>query len=195
VAGEDIERLAREAADRVREVVSGAEERAQEIIEQAKAEAERIRARAEDEARERVDQARRALDQIEARLGSPAAPQPPTQHEPPPSPPPPEPPAPEEPVTPPEGHAVQPPPPPPPVVTSSAHESHDAFSHQPHAAHGHGGAAPAPAGTDLTAVRLVAMKLALDGTPRDEARRQLAAEYQVADLDGLLADVYEKAAR
>src|SRR4029077_19971314 len=42
------------------------------------------------------------------------------------------------------------------------------------------------------AARLVAMKLALDGTSREEARTQLAAEYEVADLDGLLDDVYSK---
>jgi hypothetical protein len=38
------------------------------------------------------------------------------------------------------------------------------------------------------------MKLALDGTPRDEARAQLAAEYEIDDLDGLLDEVYARAA-
>ena len=33
------------------------------------------------------------------------------------------------------------------------------------------------------------MKLALDGTSREDARKQLAAEYDVADLDALLDDV------
>ena len=42
------------------------------------------------------------------------------------------------------------------------------------------------------AARLVAMKLALDGTSREDARKQLAADYDVADLDGLLDDVYSK---
>jgi hypothetical protein len=42
------------------------------------------------------------------------------------------------------------------------------------------------------AARLVAMKLALDGTSREDARTQLAAEYEVADLDGLLDDVYSR---
>jgi hypothetical protein len=45
------------------------------------------------------------------------------------------------------------------------------------------------------AARLVAMKLALDGTSREDAREQLAAEYEVADLDGLLDDVYAKAGK
>ena len=44
------------------------------------------------------------------------------------------------------------------------------------------------------AARLVAMKLALDGTPRAEARARLAADYEVDDLDGLLDEVYAKAA-
>ena len=48
---------------------------------------------------------------------------------------------------------------------------------------------------DGGAARLVAMKLALDGTSRDEARKQLAADYHVDDLDSLLDDVYAKAGR
>ena len=48
---------------------------------------------------------------------------------------------------------------------------------------------------DAGAARLVAMKLALDGTSRDEARKQLAADYDVDDLDSLLDDVYAKAGK
>jgi TolA-binding protein len=48
---------------------------------------------------------------------------------------------------------------------------------------------------DAGAARLVAMKLALDGTSRDEAREQLAADYRVADLDSLLDEVYSKAGK
>jgi outer membrane biosynthesis protein TonB len=48
---------------------------------------------------------------------------------------------------------------------------------------------------DAGAARLVAMKLALDGTSRAEAREQLAADYEVADLDALLDEVYAKAGR
>ena len=51
--------------------------------------------------------------------------------------------------------------------------------------HGSGGEA---------AARLVAMKLALDGTPRAEVRARLATDYEVDDLDGLLDEVYAKAA-
>ena len=53
----------------------------------------------------------------------------------------------------------------------------------------------AVSGESDAAARLVAMKLALDGTSRDDAREQLAAEYEVADLDGLLDDVYSKAGK
>ena len=48
---------------------------------------------------------------------------------------------------------------------------------------------------DAGGARLVAMKLALDGTSRDEARKQLAADYEVADLDSLLDEVYAKAGK
>ena len=48
---------------------------------------------------------------------------------------------------------------------------------------------------DAGAARLVAMKLALDGTSRDEARKQLAADYQLDDVDALLDDVYAKAGK
>ena len=50
-------------------------------------------------------------------------------------------------------------------------------------------------GDDAGAARLVAMKLALDGTSRDETRKQLAADYHVDDLDSLLDDVYAKAGK
>jgi hypothetical protein len=53
----------------------------------------------------------------------------------------------------------------------------------------------AGASNDDGAARLVAMKLALEGTSREAAKDQLAAEYDVADLDGLLDDVYSKAGK
>lgn len=45
---------------------------------------------------------------------------------------------------------------------------------------------------DAGAARLVAMKLALDGISREEARSQLATDYELADLDALLEDVYSR---
>jgi hypothetical protein len=49
--------------------------------------------------------------------------------------------------------------------------------------------------SDEAGARLVAMKLALDGTPREEAGHQLAANYDVAELDSLLDEVYAKAGK
>ncbi len=54
---------------------------------------------------------------------------------------------------------------------------------------------PTPGGGDESAARLVAMKMALDGAPRDDVRSRLAADYSVADLDGLLDDVFAKAGK
>jgi hypothetical protein len=48
---------------------------------------------------------------------------------------------------------------------------------------------------DEAAARLVAMKLALDGVPREEAEKKLAEQYELADPAALLAEVYEKAGK
>jgi DivIVA domain-containing protein len=62
------------------------------------------------------------------------------------------------------------------------------------------GAAPAPAADaeparsdDEAAARLVALELALGGTPRDEADRRLAADYELPDRGALLDEVYAAA--
>jgi hypothetical protein len=39
------------------------------------------------------------------------------------------------------------------------------------------------------------MKLALEGASREDARMQLAAEYDLPDLDALLDEVYAKAGK
>jgi hypothetical protein len=41
--------------------------------------------------------------------------------------------------------------------------------------------------------RLVALNMALRGTPRDETARYLREKYDFADSDALLDDVYAKA--
>jgi hypothetical protein len=55
-------------------------------------------------------------------------------------------------------------------------------------------AAPEPAGNarveDEEAARIVALDMALAGTPRDETGRYLAEHYALADPDRLLDDVY-----
>lgn len=169
--------IVKQVADRVRELVDEAEQRATEIVREAEQEAQRIRSRAETEARERLDEVRSALDRLQGKLsgagGAEVEPGPATVPEPePPATPEPEPP----PVPEPEPEPVPEPEPPPDEATPPSPEP------------------PAPS-DDGAAVRLVAMKLALDGTSRDEARAKLAAEYSVADLDALLDDVYAKAGR
>jgi DivIVA domain-containing protein len=63
--------------------------------------------------------------------------------------------------------------------------------------------APAPAAPpsngarsdDEPGARLVALNMALEGTPRDETARFLDEHYALPDLDGLLDDVYASAGR
>jgi DivIVA domain-containing protein len=54
---------------------------------------------------------------------------------------------------------------------------------------------PAPAATngDEAGARLIALNMALSGTPREETARYLAENYALADPEGLLDDVYERA--
>jgi DivIVA domain-containing protein len=56
------------------------------------------------------------------------------------------------------------------------------------------GADPLP-DTDEAGARLIALNMALDGTPREETARYLAEHYALADPDGLLDDVYSRAGR
>jgi DivIVA domain-containing protein len=64
-------------------------------------------------------------------------------------------------------------------------------------------AAPAPAAaaangsrsTDEAGARLVALNMALEGAPRDEAGRYLSEHYDVPDVEALLDDVYTSAGR
>ena len=182
----DTQKLVDQVAQSVREAVDEAQRQAQEILSEAEAqakrvreeaerlrgEAERIRADAEADARRRLDEVQVALKDLQGRLsGKPASevdPGPVTVPEPTP-----------EPVPEPTPEPV--PEPTPPIETpgsSVTAENGDAGS-----------------GDSDAAARLVAMKLALDGTSREDAREQLAAEYEVADLDGLLDDVYAKAGK
>jgi DivIVA domain-containing protein len=48
---------------------------------------------------------------------------------------------------------------------------------------------------DEAGARLVALNMALEGTPREETARFLAEHYELADLDALLDDVYASAGR
>jgi hypothetical protein len=198
----DAEELIRQTSASVRSALDAAQRRADEIVSQAEQEAQRIRAKAEAEAQERLDQVRQALEKLEAGLGGKAVPQrsnrdsqaPEPEPEPEPKTPEPEPEAPE-----PEPEASEPQPAPAePVPTGKV--STEELIEQLKAGDQSTKSKPEPAvhasneapGDDAGAARLVAMKLALDGTAREEARRQLATDYDLADLDALLEDVYSR---
>jgi outer membrane biosynthesis protein TonB len=168
------EDIVKQVADRVREALDDAERRAGEIVRAAEEEANRIRTRAEAEARNQLDDVRKAIDQLQGvfsrELDAKVEPGPVTVPEPEPAPvPEPEPP----PVPEPEPQRVPEPEPPPDEATPPSPEP------------------PADAG----AARLVALKLALDGAPREKVRERLAADYPLADVDSLLDDVYAKAGK
>jgi outer membrane biosynthesis protein TonB len=184
----DFEGLIRQTSESVRSALEAAQRRAEEIVQEAEAEAERIRAAAEAKARERLDQVRQALEQLEAGLGGKSTP---PESNP-------------EPKAEPEQRKPEvPEPKPAPAKQAHGELSTDELIERVK----EGGASSTPEvepaaqnsndgpRDDAGAARLVAMKLALDGTARDEARKQLAADYHVADLDSLLDEVYAKAGR
>ena len=55
--------------------------------------------------------------------------------------------------------------------------------------------AVAPADADEAGARLIALNMALSGTPREETARYLAEQFSLADPDRLLDDVYAQAGR
>jgi hypothetical protein len=191
----DAEELIRQAGERMRSALEAAQQRADEIVREAEAEAQRIRAAAEAEARERLDEVRRALEQLEAGLGARSAPRESSTK--------PKPqaakPEPEPPQTESESRESEPDlaePPPGNVSTEDLIERLKAGGQSTNAESQPAAAAPNEAPSDdAGAARLVAMKLALDGTARDEARKLLIAEYEVDDLDSLLDEVYAKAGK
>ena len=52
-----------------------------------------------------------------------------------------------------------------------------------------------PANADAEGARLIALHMALNGTPRDETAKYLSENYQLADRDRLLDDVYSSVER
>jgi hypothetical protein len=51
---------------------------------------------------------------------------------------------------------------------------------------------PAPAGDDSEGARLIALNMALNGTPREETDRYLAENFHLSDRAGLLDEVYAR---
>lgn len=173
MASNDAGSIADQLAAEVRKLLQRADEQAKQVMDKAEAEVARIRAEAEKEGHRRIADARSALDDIEGRLGTGPAPDAGT-----------------------------------PSVPDPVPESEPEVEEEPQAVEDdavsdpvpESGPAPAPAPAsarsgDESAARLVAMKMALDGSSRDEVRGKLEADYSVADMDGLLDDVFAKAGR
>ncbi len=205
-----------EAQRRAQEILAQAESEAQAIRAEAEAAASRIRAEADDaagrirgeaegQAQRRLEEVRGALDELRGRLSAEGEPPEAPKHA--------DPDAPlhaqAAPETRPQTQAApESKPKPEPggdqAPTGAGAPSTDELMVQLKAGSGDEPSGSSPQGPSPSpedhgsggdaAARLVAMKLALDGTPRDEARTRLAADYDVDDLDGLLDEVYAKAA-
>ncbi len=61
------------------------------------------------------------------------------------------------------------------------------------AAAGDGSSPPDGASADEAGARLIALNMALSGTPREETARYLAEHFELPDADALLDDVYTRA--
>ncbi|MEO8092819.1 MAG: hypothetical protein ABI726_08950 [bacterium] len=167
----DPEQIGEDIAERVRGVIAEAQERAAKIVREAEDDAKRVREAAEAQARERLAEVRAALEDLQGRLGADA----PSQAEAEPGPvtvPEPEPPASPEPEPPP----IPEPMPPPDEADPPSASANDG---EPDA--------------DKAAARLVAMKMALDGAPRDEIDAHIAENYDVPNREKLLDDVLARA--
>jgi DivIVA domain-containing protein len=211
--------LAETAAERVASILETAERKAVEIEEEARSEAERIVTAAHEEAKRHVEGAQNAVsrlveqaDELRLAVGTlgreiaadvggrveeptpeidpqPArVPEPEPPREPEPTPPrvpePQPPPAPE-----PEPPTIPEPQPPGPEAGGDRPSTEDLIAQlkgEEAAKQGEG------AEDGDTTARLEAMKMALDGSSRDEVDRHLAEHYDLADRDKLLDDVFER---
>jgi DivIVA domain-containing protein len=90
--------------------------------------------------------------------------------------------APELPEPEPETTSPQSPPARPPVANGSAQRAPAAAAAPPQA--------PSGGGDDLDGARLIALNMALNGEPREQADRYLAERFDLADRDKLLDEVY-----
>ncbi|MEK6250592.1 MAG: DivIVA domain-containing protein [Actinomycetota bacterium] len=186
--------LADVAAQKVASIVEAAEAKAKEIEADARREADELLSNARDQARDQLERAQRSVanligqaDELRERIGEMAqavvggegirgetepGPQPV------PEPAPPEPEVDPTPVTVPEPAPLREPEPEPPTIPEPQPEP------------------PMPAaanGADDQAARLVAMKMALDGSSREDIAKHLGANYELAETDELLDAVFERA--
>jgi DivIVA domain-containing protein len=188
--------LADVASEKVASIVEAAEAKAKEIEADARREADDLLSGARDQARDQIERAQRSVakligqaDELRERIGAMAeevigtgepkaeTPQPGPQPVPEPAPPQPE--IDPSPITVPEPVPPLEPEPEPPLIPEPHPEP----------------PAPAANGADEQAARLVAMKMALDGFPRDEIAKHLAANYELSDSGELLDAVFERAGK
>ncbi|MGH2981100.1 MAG: DivIVA domain-containing protein [Solirubrobacterales bacterium] len=183
--------LADVAAEKVASIVEAAEAKAKEIEADARREADELLSNARSQARDQIERAQRSVanlvgqaDELRERVGAMARevgggetraetePGP----EPVPEPAPPQPEVDPTPVTVPEPTPPREPEPEPPAIPEPQPEIPP----------------PAANGADEQAARLVAMKMALDGSSREDVAKHLAANYELADSGELLDAVFER---
>ncbi|MFI5025183.1 MAG: hypothetical protein ACHQCI_00315 [Solirubrobacterales bacterium] len=167
----DEEQIADELAERVRALITDAQKQAQEIVATAEADAERIREDAEGEASRRLAEVRAALTDLQGKLGGGEAevtPGPVVVPEP----------------APPDIPEPRPDPVPDPVPTPEPVP--EPAPEPPADANG-------DRSGDKSAARLVAMKMALDGSTREEIEAHLADNYELEHAEKLLDDVMTRA--
>jgi outer membrane biosynthesis protein TonB len=198
----DAEKISKDVAERVRAIVSEAEEGAARIVREAEEEARRIRDRAEAEARDRLQEVRAALDELQGKLAAgpsaDAAPPPgggPTTGEVEPGPvtvPEPQPPS--EPMPAPEPVPEPSPAPPtepePPVIPEPTPPPDEGTPPEVGRA-----SEPAARSGDAAGARLVAMNMALAGASREEIEAHLADNYALQDTGSIVDDVLSLAAK
>ncbi len=181
----DQESLAGTASERVRAIIEAAESSAAAIRADAEAEADRIRKRAEERAtelrsevrsdvrgliaslRDGMDRLRGDLERLEQQLG---APEPPAEGQPAPR-----------------GEAV--------AAAGIQDDADIALAEDAAVDLDEPEASPPGGGADLEGARLVALNMALDGTPRGEVESHLRERYGLTAPAELLDQVYESIGR
>jgi outer membrane biosynthesis protein TonB len=172
----DGEQIARDVAERVRELVAEAEDKAAAIVRDAEADAKRIRDGAEAEAAERLAEVRAGLEELQGKLGAAGV----AEAE----------------VTP--GPVTVPEPSPPDIPEPTPDPVPDPVPGPAPVPEPTPGPGPDDAGNgdrsqDKSAARLVAMKMALDGSSREEIDAHLAENYDIEHREKLLDDVLARA--
>lgn len=165
-AAEAVRRVVAEAEDRGGEIVREAEAKARSILEQAEAEARQIRERGEADARAQIEAAKRALDELGGTLVAAATDALPHSES-----------APAEPDAEPEPQ----PEPEPEAEPAAAPEAPVSPPAEPET------------NGDEAAVRLVAMKLAVDGKDPAAIEAELIERFGPGDRSALLRDVISRA--